>query len=174
MDTQQTSPVGQLSELVQVSDTPGHSPMGAHAAPPPPPPIEMQHSSLVGSHVVVPQAMGVSGMPLSPMVPPSTLEPPSSGGRPLSVVVLPSTPEPPSREPPLPEPEPLLEPPPDPLPEPLPEPPLLLDLPPSPLSSPDRPLTSSSRTVLPPHPAMTTSAMSVPAYLMTCPFSLPR
>jgi hypothetical protein len=91
-----------LSVLVQLSETPGHWPIGAHEAlpptppPPPPPPIEMQHSSLVGSQVVVPQVIGVSGMPLSPMVPLSTLVPPSSGGSPPSVPVLPSTPEPPS------------------------------------------------------------------------------
>ena len=114
----------------------------------------MQHSSLVGSQLLMPHTIGVSGMPLSPMVPPST--PP----RPPSLPVLPSVPEPPSREPPL------LEPPPDP---PLELPPLL-DLPPS---SPDRPLSSSSRTVRPPQPAMTTIAMSAPVYLMLVPLLFP-
>jgi formin 2 len=169
--TQQTSPVGQLSELVQLRDTPGHCPIGAHVAlpppppgpPPPPPPNSMQHSSLVGSQLVMPHAIGVSGMPLSPMVPPSTPEPPSVTVPP-SLPVLPSVPEePPSREPPLLEP-------PEPPPDPLLELPPLLDLPPS---SPDRPLRSSSRTVRPPQPAMTTIAMSAPAYLMVVPLLFP-
>jgi hypothetical protein len=172
--------VGQLSELVQLSDTPGHWPIGAHAAlpptppPPPPPPIEMQHSWVVGSQVVVPQAMGVSGMPLSPMVPPDELlEPPDE------------PPELPPDEPPEllldPPPELLLDAPPSlpPLLEPEPPPdPLLLLVPPScvPPSSPDESsLRSSSRTVRPPQPARIAIAMRVPAYLMLVPlFSSPR
>jgi hypothetical protein len=150
--------------------------MGAQVAPAPapPPPIATQHSSVVGSQLVEPQAMGVSGMPLSPIVPASVPgPPPSTPPRPPSKPVLASTPRPPSWVPPLlllPDAEPLL----DPL---LLEPPLPLDLPASPVPSLGGPLRSSSRTVRPPQPAksaIATSATVVPACFMTrAPFLVP-
>jgi hypothetical protein len=57
---QQTSPFEQLVVVVQESDAPLHEPMGVQVAlfaRPPPTPTCAQHTSVPGSHVLVPHAM---------------------------------------------------------------------------------------------------------------------
>ncbi len=110
---QHTSPLGQFDGPVQVNDAPPMQlPVGAHISEaPPPPPSVTQQSSVVESHVIIPQVSVVDGpLPLPLPVP-----------VPVPVPLPPFEPVPEPRMTPLPLPLPLPSPPPA-EPEPLPVP----------------------------------------------------